>query len=273
MKKLLFTLLCSGGLMAQSTTGVALKMRYTPQTVYTVVQNSATNMTMTFSGAEEVLNELKEQGIDNPIVQNNAGESVIEFSTGKLSQGGFPVEMRFVSTTDENLKKVLKPNTVIYGHGTTDNFPVFDSISDISLDEKFRDMLLETMQSVMSQIKYPEEKMQVGQSATLKTPVTLPVGPVVLNIDINSTYTLKSIKGNIANFDMDIVCVFNGSFEGHNIVAGGSGTGTLAYDTAAEYYKSYGIDVTMQASFEDQGVALNINMNQKTSATADIKKK
>lgn len=272
MKKLLLALLCTGAVVAQTPTEVALKIGYVPQKVYTILQNNTNTATITFSGPDEVIEALKEQGIENPTIEKETNENVLEITTGKLNpKGDFPLEMRVISTDNERFGVVLGPNAVIYGHATTNNFPVLDSLSGV--EQQYEQALLQSMRAVLSQIKYPEQKIKVGQSASINTPMSIPMGGIVLTMDINSTYTLKSINGHMADYDMDIVCTLNGNFGKRNVVGGGSGKGVMTYDTSNNYYKSYNMDISMQASIENEGVTINFKIDQNVSGEAEIKKK
>lgn len=273
MKKTLFAglLLFSHTAWSQTKNEVTIKVGYIPETVYTVSENTSVNMTMTYSGPDDFLDALREQGVENPTHVNNIAQKTMEFRTGKLTKkGNFPVELRFLSV-GEDLKRILKEGTVVYGKGTPNAFPVFDSISG-NYDKEFKKMFLQSLQSIMSQIKYPEQKMKIGESASIDTPLSLPIGPMALNMKITSTYKLLSIKGNEADFDVSMVYSLAGDMQGKDIKAGGNAKGKMLYLIDKSFYKDYTVDMNMNMEMNiDEGVNLYLLMKMVTKVSADIK--
>ena len=276
MKKLfLLAFLTAYGLCtAQSNKEASLKMRYKPQTEYTITQSSSLDMVLTYVASQDILDKLKNQGVENPTIKKQASENVIRITTGSLTrQNEYPVTLSFISSNNDALDELVQWGAVVHGRGTLDGLPVFDSISNTKLSKEIQDVFLGAMQSVISQIKYPEQNIKVGESASLDTPFNIPLGPVVINMNINNKYTLKAIKGNIAEYDIDVVFTFTSSIEGYTMLGGGDGGGKMSFDTSTGYYKSYNIDMNVDLSLDMGEMEIKLKMKQETDAKAEVKKK
>jgi len=260
--------------MAQAEKEASIKMQYLPQNIYTVTHNSSNNFTMTYVGAENILQSLADKGVENPTIQKRSARNVMQISTGKLSsKNDFPVQMRFIASDNEALSQFVKSGAVIHGRGTTDTFPIFDSISGSSLSKDMQDVFLKAIQAVLSQIKFPDEKLKIGESASIDTPFSVPIGAMTIDMNVNTAFKLIAIDGNIAEYNVDVVFTVTSNIKGYNLVGGGDGSGKMYFDTANGYYKSYTNEMNMDMSVDMGQLQIQLKMEQTSEATAEVKKK
>jgi hypothetical protein len=275
MKKLLLLafIAAHGLIAAQSDSEASLIMRYKPQTAYQISTNSAVDINMTYVGSEEVLQILKDKGVENPTVKSETTQNEMLISTGKLSKkNDFQVALRFISSNNSALNNFVKSHAVVHGRCTTESFPVFDSISNTKISNEFKEIFLNAIQSILSQVKYPEQSIKVGETASLDTPFILPMGPVTVNMNINTTYKLVGVKNGMANYDIDIVFTLTSTIKEYNILGGGGGSGTMIFDLTNNYYKSYTTNIDMDLSVDMGEAAIHLKMTQKVDAAATLKK-
>lgn len=156
MKKLLIILFVLNISYVFAQNEFTFKVHYNPETNYnqSIQQNSETNIR--YIGSEEVMQKLKEKGIQNPTLTNSKSTNNLILKTGKLSKiKSFPLTIEFAKTISNEVKKTIPDGTIIYGSGTIDNLPKLDSIVSENLNESFKKTLLETMQSTFSQLSFP----------------------------------------------------------------------------------------------------------------------
>jgi hypothetical protein len=252
----------------------ALKIRYLPENEYNIRQNSVTNVKISYEGPEDVLQSLQEGGVQNPTIQKEVNESAMQVVTGKInSKNEFSVVLRILSSNNKVLADLIASKAVVHGHSTLNAFPVFDSISKTNLDKSLQKGFLDGLQAVLSQTKYPEQSIKVGESASLDTPFTIPIGPLVIEMQIHSTYKLTAIKGDIAHYDIEMVYTLTSNIDGYEIHAGGDGGGTIQFDTAKSFYKNYDLDTNMDMSLDMGELIVKLAMTQKTNASATVQEK
>lgn len=103
---------------------VDFKIQYRPQTKYLQnVQQSIEN-TIYYSATDEILEKLKENGVQNPTITKSTSDIQSVFKAGKLkSDGTFPITMEFLNTVKSNNKTLIPSGTLIYGKGTVSKMP------------------------------------------------------------------------------------------------------------------------------------------------------
>ncbi|WP_281335883.1 hypothetical protein [Flavobacterium eburneipallidum] len=275
MKKtiLLLLIVATQLAVAQNKNEFQLKVQYNPETKYDQTMDQTTHLEMKYSGDSEIIQKLKESGMQNPMITDN--NSVIEsvFKTGKLSENkDFPLTIEFVKTTNSNDKIVIPSGTIIYGKGTLGNMPTLDSIVSPGLSEEFKKSMLQTMQATFSQINIPERTVKVGDVFSIDTPMSIPMAGMQLEMTITTTYKLESIQKNIADFDISQVFTMKTNTGKFPMNATGTGKGKLLYDIINNFNLKYQIDMEMSANMKIKKMELDITSKTGMIQTAKILK-
>lgn len=275
MKKtiLLLIIIVTQLAVAQNKNEFQLKVQYSPETKYDQTMDQTSHLEMKYLGDPEIIQRMKENGMQNPMVMDN--HSVIEsvFKTGKLSENkDFPLTIEFVKTTNSNDKIVIPSGTIIYGKGTLGNMPTLDSIVSPGLDEAFKKSMLQTMQATFSQINIPERTVKVGDVFSIDTPMSIPMAGMQLEMTITTTYKLESIQKNIADFDISQVFKMKTNAGKFPMNATGTGKGKLVYDIVNNFNLKYQIDMEMSANAKIEKMELDITSKTGLIQTAKISK-
>lgn len=251
---------------------LVLKVKYKPETTYnqTIEQNTQTEIY--YSGAEDFLNKLKDQGIVNPTISSMQSKIEALLKTEKLVNDSlFPLTIVFVNSTSMDGKKAIPDGTIIYGHSTIRSMPTLDSIVSKDLDESVKKTVLQTMQSMFSQIPFPEDKLvKVGEGFSIETPLSFPMPGMTLDMNITTYYKLLSIYKGIGNFDISQIYTVKSAISGFDVTATGNGRGTLAYDIKKEFYSNYKVDLEIVMSMKKDLFTFNIKTKTGVTQTIEI---
>lgn len=236
---------------SQSQDSLIFKTYFKPETNYSQTIVQTTHTEMKYSGSEEFLQKLKEKGINNPTITDNESKSESVFKTGKLTdETNFPLTIEFVNSTSSDGKKAIPDGTFIYGHGSIGAMLTLDSLISIGLDEEYKKMLLQAIQSTYSQLSFPEKIVKVGESFSIKQPLSIPISGVTIEMDITTNYKLLNIINGIADFDVSQVYTMKSTITNYTINAKGSGNGKLLYDVLDNYNLKYHVDSEMEMNMK-----------------------
>jgi hypothetical protein len=212
------------------------------------------------SSTSDMIAQMEANGVKNPTVQEQETSMEAITISGSLNKqtGKIPVTMSIIKS-DENLARVLTPETKFLGTTRLNEMPVYDSISGITLQENQKQQILKAMSS-LSQINLPNKSLLPGQSDTLHTPISIPVGGVTLKMDYITIYHLKSIREKTALFDVDANFVLNMGVNDLPVTGYGSGTGSMEYDLEKHYPVIYKLKYKIIMRIAREGLILHMNM-------------
>lgn len=245
---------------SQKNNELIFKVQYKPETKYSQTIEQTSHSEMKYSGSEEFLQKLKDNGVQNPTITDKTSKIESIFKTEKLTPSKtFPLTMEFVKTTSSDGKKEIPDGTLIYGHGSIGNMPTLDSIVSSELDDEFKKTLLQAMQSTFSQLSFPEKKVKIGESFSRESPLSIPIAGVTIEMAITTTYKLLSITNGIADFDVSQIYTMKSTITKYTIKATGNGNGKLLYDVSNKYYLKYQINTVMGMNIELDNFAIDLN--------------
>jgi len=212
------------------------------------------------SSTADIIAKMEANGVRNPTVQEQETSMEAITKSGSLNKqtGKIPVTMTIINS-DENLARVLTPETKFLGTARFNEMPVYDSISGITLQENQKQQMLKAMSS-LSQINLPNRSLVPGQSDTLHTPISIPVGGVTLKMDYSTIYYLKSIREKTAFFDVYVNFVLDMEVKDLPIAGYGSGTGSMEYDLEKHYPSVYKLKYKIIMRIAREGLVLRMNM-------------
>lgn len=122
------------------------------------------------------------------------------------------------------------------GSITADGKMHTETITFVTADEKTTKAIVNMLNKFGDQIQFPAHVMHVGESFTQDKPFNMANGGKNIDIKTTVTYTLKSIKGNLAYFDTKEVIVTNVNAQKGNrkadVKTSGTGKGKMVYDIA-----------------------------------------
>ena len=150
-------------------------------------------------------------------------------------------------------------STRMFGHITAGGQMSVDSLNGQKIPDSVAQKTLGMMNSMMRMVKFPDHPLKVGESFTQQIPLNIPMLNGMSN-NIATTYTLVSVQGNIANFDVKQDMNMHMDIKGKvTISMTGAGTGKMTYDIA----KSFPVTYTTDASMDIAVKADNINVTGK----------
>ncbi|PBQ33232.1 hypothetical protein CNR22_16100 [Sphingobacteriaceae bacterium] len=275
MKKILLALLLVNQIYSysQSKNSITFKIQYNPETKYSNTIEQTSYNEITYSGSKEFLRSLKDKGIENPTITNKSSKMETLFKTGKSTDGkNFPLTIEIVTTSSSDGKKDIPDGLLLYGHGSMGAMPTLDSVVSEGINEELKKTLLQTMQSMFSQLDLPERQVKVGEKFSIETPLNIPVAGVTLEMIITTTYKLLSVNNGVADFDVVNVYTMKTTITKYTINATGSGKGKLLYDIANNYYVNYQTDTKMDMSMKLDNFNIDLKTKSGFSQTSVISK-
>ena len=171
---------------------------------------------------------------DKTAESNNSTKMTRITTTERLmDNGNFPATLEYGKITSTvNGNETLNPmsGTVVKGIYSDNKLKVEEVISD-DLDKKTKDGIKNALENVKPDIDFPEEPLKIGDSFEHQMPMTIPIkGTNPVKVDILKIFTLKSVKENIATFDLKEKIQLSTQIEQKNVVAKGDGNGIVKFD-------------------------------------------
>lgn len=272
MKKtiVLLIILTQFTIITYSQDSLSFKSKYLPEKKYNQTIEQTSNTELKYFGSDEFLTKIKNKGIQNPTMTSKTSLMECIIKTGLLNnKSTFPLTMEFAKITSSDGKKAMPDGTILYGNVLGDNIPTFDSISMTGMDEEVKNTVLQSMQSMYSQLNFPEKKLKVGDEFTRESPLSLPISDVTVEMAITTKYKLKSILDGIASFDISQIYTVKSTITKYIITANGNGEGKLLYDVKNNFYLKYQLDNNLEMNAQLENFNLNIytksSFIQKTS--------
>lgn len=256
----------------QTTDGFTFRVQYKPETTYTQTLEQSSHSDIKYSGSNEILQLLKNKGVQNPTVTDRISTTESVVKTGKVTDGDqYPLTIEFVKSTSSDGKNIIPNGTVIYGRGTTRAMPTLDSIASSGLTDDYKKTLLQMMRSTFSQLSFPEKKVKVGESFSIESPLTFPVAGVTIEMTITTTYTLLSITNGIADIDVTQDYKMKTIVSKYTVSASGSGKGKMLYDDSLGTVIKYTMDTQMTADVKLEQFELSIRSSNGFTQTTKVK--
>src|SRR5690554_2902232 len=196
-KKLALILCISITISCQTQETIDFKVSYLPNLHYTLTQNQVSENKVEYKGSEEILDNLKNNGVENPTISKTSGTLKSISKTGELIGNEFSLHIDLLESSNPRLKS----GTKFYGK-SIEGLTKIDSISSYTMTEENKNTLLITMESMMNQNKYPERKIKVGERFEQNNPMSIPIANVTIEIEINSIYTLIKVESGLGYFDL-----------------------------------------------------------------------
>ncbi len=244
---------------------ISFKVGYLPNHTYTLNQKQISENEVTYIASEDILQKLKENGIENPTIAKDTTILKSRSKTGALNGNEFPIAIALLESTNPT----LVPGTNFYGKSIDEKTRI-DSISSSVLTIEQKNTLLNVMESMMNQIKYPNRTLKVGESFEQKNPMSLPIANFTIEMEINSIYTLKKVENGFGHFDLDQTYRLTSEIEGHEMVLDGSGKGQIEYDIKNEFFSKFFLETEMDFKMQLDVFSIDLQTKSVTDQVTEI---
>jgi hypothetical protein len=229
-----------------------------PEKIYTLSMNmSSTNKTKYLTERTDLKDKTSE-GISST-------EMTRITTTKKIEENG-----QFAATIEygkiikiANGSKTENPitGTIVNGYYKENTLNVQEVISE-QLNEKTKNSIKYALENVKPDIDFPKKPLKIGDSFEHKMPMTIPVdGTNPVKINIIKTFKLKSVKDNIALFDLEEIIQLNTEIEQTNVIANGNGNGFVEFDISENHL------IKNNASFT---IELNVKINDELTVNTVV---
>jgi hypothetical protein len=259
MKKLLLLIaLLLSFLGSKAQESILFKIKFLPNNLYESTLNTNMNMEMNFFGDSASLKRIKDKGIKLPMMLSSVTNMNFSIKTGSLkSDKDYNIEICY---KDINSKQTINGNEkegqanplkgeTIFGNYTADGKIHVNSMSGGDLNDGVRHQLEEMLDNLINQIKFPTERMKIGDTFNQEIPFVLPVAGTNLKATIKITYKLTKIEDQLAYFDLDESMDLNLAIEKDSKIitvnGSGIGSGNLIYNVKKNYAPKRNATLTM----------------------------
>lgn len=226
---------------------VTLEIQYKPETKYSYTSEQTLQSVINYTGKQKALQELKKRGIQNPGITNKIIKVQANLIAGKFDdESFFPVKVEYKRTLKDDRGEELSINATIHGKCLKDQQPVFDIVIAEGLDKKYKLTLLETWKNTFSQLSFSGNKIKIGEQISTESPYSIPMEGSEIEMTVQTTYKLISIKDGIADFDISqkytmIPKLLDNSFKGTV-----KGEGHMIYDISNRIALNYTLKTEME---------------------------
>ncbi len=246
---------------------IDFKVGYLPNFNYTLTQKQISETYIRYIASDEILQNLKDSGFENPATIKDTSLLKSISKTGALNGNEFPIDVELLQSNDPTLTR----GTKFFGKSVSGETKI-DSISSSTMTEQEKRTLLPVVESLMSQIKYPNRKIKVGESFEQKNPMSMPIADVTIEIEINSVYTLKRIENGIGQFDLSQVYTIKSATKDYEMELDGTGEGQVNYDIEKQFFTKLYQETKMNLKTELEGFSIELKAKSVTDQKTAIKK-
>lgn len=267
MKKILLFILATITISCNSQEKIDFKVGYLPNLDYTLSQKQISENTIKYIASDEVLQSLKDRGVENPTIKKDTTILKSISKTGRIEGNEFPVNIELLESTNPTLVS----GTKFFGKYIDQKIRI-DSIFSTTMTNEEKMTLRMTMESMLNQVEYPNRKIKVGESFKQNNPISMPIGNIVIELDINSTYTLTNISDGIGYFNLDQIYTLKTEIENYEIKVNGKGNGQIQYDIEQQFFTKYFLEMEMNLKMDLDPFSIELQTKSITDQTTEIKK-
>ena len=227
--------------------GVILKVQYQPEKTYHISTIRGTETVITYSGQEIAMQKLKSMRVKNPTISKIRTKTDAELVTGKSSaDSSFQANLTYKKIMSLDGNNEIPEGTVVQGEIKGKELPAFNKVVSKSLSINQRIQLLQTVQNTFEQFKFPEQKLKIGDQFSVDRPTEKAMESSTIDIVVTTTYTLLSIKNDIAQFELSQSYLMTPKTMDNSFTGTGSGKGQLSYDIANFLIPDYSIKTELE---------------------------
>jgi hypothetical protein len=227
--------------------GVILKVQYQPEKTYHISTIRGTETVITYSGQDIAMRKLKSMRVKNPTISKIRNKTDAELVTGKSSaDSSFQANLTYKKIMSLDGKNEIPEGTVVQGEIKGEELPAFNKVVSNTLSIDQRIQLLQTVQNTFEQFKFPEQRLKIGDQFSVDRPMEMAMENSSIDIVVTTTYTLLSIKNNIAQFELSQSYLMTPKTMDNSFTGTGSGNGQLSYDIVNFLITDYSIKTELE---------------------------
>ncbi len=199
-----------------------------PEKIYTLSMNMSSTNNVKYLTERTDLKDKTSEGKSSTVMTRIT-------TTKKLEENGqFPAIIEYgkiIKIANGNRTENPITGTIVKGFYKENSLIVQEVISE-QLNEKTKNSIKYALENVKPDIEFPKEHLKIGDSFEHKMPMSIPIdGANPVKIDIIKNFTLKSVKNNIASFNMKEIIQLSTEIEQANvIISNGTGNGIVEFD-------------------------------------------
>ncbi|MBS1524295.1 MAG: hypothetical protein JST19_01520 [Bacteroidetes bacterium] len=284
MKKLcLLALACLLFVQLKAQNGVIFKVKYLPNKTYQSSVKLNMKLHAMISGDQQVLDKLKSQGITQPVnVSIDMGFSGVMKTGSPNADNSYPLHLDFkidnlsVMLGDKQVPvppKVSETDFKAVGSIDANGKIQIDSAAGKKANDTTQKKMQQMMDMVQKKISFPDRALKPGDSFTQTMPLNIPIdkgGVNNMQMNFSITYTLTSISGDNANFDMTPNFNLTLAVKGANITITGAGAGKMVYSIGNNFPVSKDGNFNMKLKVNSDKVNVDGDATITTSFTTAI---
>jgi hypothetical protein len=257
----------------QSSKILDFKAGYSPETTYNQITSNASDYEVLYAGSEKFLENLKQNGVVNPTkIKNNFNLETLS-KTGKSDKSGnFPITIEYLKSIDVNGKTIIPNGTLLYGKTSSSTMPEMDSIVSKGMEESFKNIIFQTVKSTFSQLVMPQKKLKIGESFVQESPLTLPIAGINIEMQITTTYNLKSMNSKNAFFDITQTYTMKMSDSRFETNGAGLGKGDLIYDIPNHFITENTLVMDFNLDLKSTYFTLQLKSKSDFKQTSEVSK-
>ncbi|MFB3388818.1 hypothetical protein [Flavobacterium sp. LAR06] len=257
----------------QSNQILDFKAGSSPETTYNQTTSNSSDYEVLYSGSEKFLENLKQNGIVNPTKIKNSFNLETLSKTGKTDKSGnFPITIEYLKSIDANGKTIIPNGTLLYGKTSSSTMPEMDSIVSKGMEESFKNIIFQTVKSTFSQLVMPQKKLKIGESFIQESPLTLPIAGINIEMQITTTYSLKSMNSKNAFFDITQTYTMKMSDSRFETNGAGIGKGDLIYDIPNHFITGNTLVMDFNLDLKSTDFTLQLKSKSDFKQTSEVSK-
>ncbi len=243
---------------------IQLKSGYKANSTFVVQNEMSSDMEMSFEGNRENLPEQLRTRFPMKARVKSIMEQYVK-TGARSSDSSYPFEIvvrkqkKYLSR-DNSIMTEISPNSVNL-EGTTMRGKVLadGGMQFVSLDgSKMTSEIEAGIKALFAQLTnakvFAGKDIQIGGTVVDRIPTQIPLGDdKKMSFDFETKYTLKSIEGDIANFDVSFSALVGAEVETANIDIQVLGDGKMTYSISNQYSPETTTDMSVQMNIPVYG--------------------
>jgi hypothetical protein len=243
---------------------------YLPNMKYRETNKLITKNTITYSGSEDVLDDLFLEGY----FQGQQSETYIQsgtvIKTGKTSElGDFPLKGEIVYYTNSAMPAMKLDGAEFFGRFHETNFFTLENAVFPFGDEEGAEVNLQELQSTFGSQFTTSFLMQIGDSAKVTRREKLPFPGVDVDIDLHITYKFVGISSGVAYLKVTQEMSYDGPFEQDYLTLNLSSDGYMLYLPEFKYFSKTEMNLVSEMTFQMKELTMTVHQSAITRQNAD----
>jgi hypothetical protein len=267
---ILTTLLCCLTVGAAAEEAMLFQIGYLPNMKYRETSKLITKNTITYSGSEEVLDDLLLEGY----LQGQQSETYVQsgtvFKTGTTSdQGDFPLKGEIVYYTNSSMPAIKLDGAEFFGRFHETNFFTLENVVFPFGDDDGIDLNLHELQNTFGSQFTTSLLMQIGDSAKVTRRQKLPFLGADIDIDLHVTYKLVGLSSGVAYLNVTQEISYDGLFEESFLTLNLSGDGYMLYLPEFKYFSKTEMNIISEMTVQMKELTMTVSQNAIARQNAD----